>query len=498
MSESLIERLARTTPEHRDRILAGLDEDLMEEVLAGAWWATARPEQLEPDGDWYVWLMQCGRGWGKTRSGAEWLADEVLRHPTFGDAPTEWAIIGQTFAEVRDICLDGPSGFLNTLGHKGLIEGLDFEVNRGLWQVVFLAHGQKVHCLGAKDADVGRGYNLSGAWLDEFGKWRYADRIWTESLAPALRIGHRPRACVTTTPKPTVKTLQVWAERSDGSIHITKGSTFDNRRNLSRLALDELRLRYEGTVIGRQELYGELVSDVEGALWTLSILERGRLRNFDYRHPYATLIAEVIGQRGAWDLMNEEQRKAELLTIHVPVNDGRPWMRMVGVDPPGTTAECGIIVGTAPRNGAAGRDHAVILDDMTTVGTPEHWGQTVVNAYRKWECHRVVVEQNQGGDMVRSTIHNIDPSVPVTKVVARLNKYDRAEPVSALYATGWIHHMDFLPKLEDQITTWVPSDSKSPDRMDALVHLCVALLRPMGRSTGSIDSPAGRRLQPVG
>jgi phage terminase large subunit-like protein len=224
------------------------------------------------------------------------------------------------------------------------------------------------------------------------------------------------------------------------------------------------------------------------------MLERRRLRRFDIEHPWGSLISELGAMKGPWEIMDEEQRAEEQETLHIPTNTGAPWTRLVGVDPPGTTADCGIIVGTAPRKAAAGRDHAVILDDFTTAGTPEHWGQTVVNAYRKWQCHGVVVEQNMGGDMVRSTIHNIDPSVTVVKVHAKLGKFDRAEPVSALYARGWIHHNGFLAKLEDQLTTWDASDSRSPDRLDALVHLCTALLKPMGPSKGSVQSLASRRL----
>jgi phage terminase large subunit-like protein len=492
MSLSLLERLARLDPTEIDRRLSQLDDELTEQALRGAWWFVGRPEQLTPEGNWNIWLILAGRGWGKTRSGSEWLIDSALEQPTFRGQPTEWVAIGETFSETRDVCLDGPSGLLRALSHRGLVEGKDFEVNRGAWQVI-LPQEQKIYLQGAKNPDVGRGYNLAGAWLDEFAKWRYADRIWTEALAPALRIGHRPRAVITTTPKATVRALYDWTGRSDGSVRTTRGSTFDNRRNLSAFALEELRLRYEGTLIGRQELYGELVRDTEGALWTVAILERARLHHFDPGHPWASIIAEI----GSWVLPQDPVNRPsdeQLQTVHVPTNDGRPWRRLIGVDPPGTTAECGIIVGTAPHNAAAGRDHAVILDDWTIIGTPEQWGQAVVSAYRHWQCHEVVVEGNYGGDMVRSTIHNIDPGVRVRRVTASASKYDRAEPISALYARGWIHHAGFHPMLEEQITTWTPNDSRSPDRMDALVHLCVALLKPLAPARATITSPTSRRL----
>lgn len=460
--------------EAREQALAKLDDELVEEILNGAWWATARPEQLEPEGDWHVWLMQAGRGWGKTRSGAEWLADEVMRQPEVDGAPTEWAIIGQTFAEVRDICLDGPSGFLRVLQHRGMVEGRDFEVNRASWQVTFFPFRQKVHLMGAKDKDVGRGYNLAGAWLDEFGKWRYADVIWTESLGPALRIGSRPRVAVTTTPKPTVKQLQLWNDRKDGSVVITRGSTFDNRRNLSRTALIEMEIRYANTRIGRQELYGELISEVEGALFTARSIEANRI------HP------------DEWDRHRPDASLRRWLNLPAATKL-RNWRTVIAVDPPGETAECGIAVVQAPERARYGIDHAAVLADESMSGRPEEWGQRVVAAYRYWGATAVFVEKNQGGDMVRSTIHAIDSSVPVTKINAIAGKVARAEPVSVLYEKNLIHHIGFHPKLEDQLLTWSPDESRSPDRLDALVH-AVNFAIPPAVTHARVTPLAGRSI----
>ena len=390
---------------------------------------------------------------------------------------TEWAMIAQTFGEARDVMLDGPSGFIHVLDRHGLIEDVDYSINRSSWQLT-LRDGQKIHILGAKDKDVGRGLNLSGAWLDEYAKWRWSYQIWTEGLAPALRIGKRPRVCVTTTPKPTCKMLREWSDRKDGSVHVTTGSTFDNRSNLSKTALHELFVRYDGTRIGRQELYGELIDDVEGALWTPGNIEDNRIFPEE------------------WDCMEPGFDPNSTLRDWIVENRSQPfpvvrrrWRTFVAVDPPGETAECGIVVGMAPIKPKYGIDHCIILDDSSMAGRPEEWGQAVVAAYKRWGCERAVVEKNQGGDMVRSTIHAVDSSVVVEKVTASDSKGGRAGPVSALYEKNLIHHVGIFPKLEDQMTTWVPiaqedggRGQRSPDRLDALVHLVRALMPdPLGR-----------------
>jgi phage terminase large subunit-like protein len=398
-----------------------------------------------------------------------------MRYPSWDGSPTEWAIIAHTFGEARDICLEGPSGLLEVLRRRGLIEDHDFALNRGAMIVEF-ASGQKVYVMAAKDKDVGRGYNLAGAWLDEFGKWRYADIIWTESLAPALRIGQHPRAVVTTTPKPTVKQLQRWADRADGSVFITRGSTFDNARHLSKTALAELEAVYGGTRIGRQELHGELIAEVEGALWTARSIEANRISpdDWDWHHPEASLRR--------W------------LDMAPTTGHTRNWKTAVAVDPPGETAECGIVVAQAPERARYGIDHCAILSDETIIGRPEEWGMKVIAAYRAWDCAAVYVEKNQGQDMVRSTIHAIDPTVPVTKINATASKGARAEPVSVLYERNLVHHIGFLPKLEDQLLTWAPDDARSPDRLDALVHVVNHLI-PEGSRVGRLV-PMARRTIP--
>jgi phage terminase large subunit-like protein len=294
------------------------------------------------------------------------------------------------------------------------------------------------------------------------------------------RLGSDPRSMLTMTPRPLDWLRKIEAE---ARTFVTTGATYDNLTNLAESFIDMVLGRYEGTRLGRQELHALYLDDVEGALWAMATIEVTRLARFDPTDPWQSLRVEAA-------------RARTLLGLGLdPIRDERtPWHILVGVDPPGETAECGIIVGAAPVNGKASRHHAVILDDLSLAGPPEVWGAQVVAAVHKHGAERVVVEANQGGDMVRSTIHNVDPDVTVTKVRASQSKYDRAEPVSVLYAKGWVHHAGWFGELETQLSTWVPTESKSPDRLDALVHLVNGLLAPMPNVRATATSPAGRRI----
>lgn len=426
MSLSLFDTLAKKTEAFRGDWMNSLSAAVAEQLKYKPWWYVGRPEQQTPEGDWMVWLILSGRGWGKTRTGAEWLASEVLNNPIAPDgAPSEFAIIGETFGDTRVMCVDGPSGILRVLESRGLIAGIDFTYNRSVYQIWF-KDGQKIHMFGADNPDAGRGYNLSGVWADEIAKWRYSYDSWYEGIAPALRIGKHPRAVITTTPKP-IKILQDWVTRTDGSVHVTRGSTFDNEANLSRVALAELKVRYEGTRLGRQELYGELLEDTEGALWNRKMIENARV-----------------------------QEAPNLIRV------------VVAVDPAVTSGEdsdeTGIIVAGLSADG-----HFYILDDKTIRETPDTWARIVVEAYKEWKADRIVAEVNNGGDMVQILMRTIDSTIPYKKVHATRGKRVRAEPISALYEQGRVHHVGGFNVLEDEMVTWTPDMSKSPDRIDALV-----------------------------
>lgn len=373
-------------------------------------------------------MILSGRGWGKTRTGAEWLARKVIDNPKTKDGvATQWAIFAPTFKDAKSICVEGPSGLLKALQHNGLQNEVDFIYNKSSHKIDF-ANGARIHTFGADSPDSGRGLNLSGAWLDEIASWQYPYETWTEGLAPALRIGDRPRVVVTTTPKP-IRLLREWTSRIDGSIHITRGSTFDNSKNLSRTALEELRNRYEGTRTGRQELYGEILEQAEGALWTRNWIEDKRVRLEDV--PRLTRV-------------------------------------VVGIDPAVTSGEDSDETGIVTCGLGIDKQFYVLADD-TLRATPDGWGRKALQAYTKWKADRIVAEVNNGGDMVGMVIQQVDRNAPVKKVHATRNKTTRAEPISALYEQGKVHHVGAFPKLEDQMVLWTPESRKSPDRLDALV-----------------------------
>jgi len=426
MALSPYERLMTLPRFERRNYINSLTEKEAADLDIRPWWFIGRPEQQEPEGNWIVWLILAGRGWGKTRTGAEWLVDRVLATPLAPDgAPTEWAIIAETFGDTRVMCVEGPSGVLRVLARRGLVNSEDFIYNKSSWQINFKG-GQKIHMFGADNPDAGRGFNLSGVWADEIAKWRYSYESWSEGIAPALRIGERPRAVITTTPKP-IKILRDWVSRSDGSVTVTRGSTFDNSANLSEAALIELQARYAGTRTGRQELYGELLEDVEGSLWNRANIEANRLTEAP------TLIRIVVA-------------------IDPAVTSGEE------------SDETGIIVA-----GITAQGKYYILDDRSCRLSPDAWGKVAIEAFHDWKADRIIAETNNGGDMVGILMKTIDPTITVKKVNATRGKRVRAEPISALYEQNRVHHVGTFPQLEDQMVSWTPNDSKSPDRMDALV-----------------------------
>lgn len=388
-----------------------------------------RPEQIEPDGNWNIWLIKSGRGWGKTWTGAITLLNWARTNAG------EYAIVAYKYADARDVCAEGPSGILGLMPKTWLIS-----YNRSLGEIYIRCEDgvsvSKIHLIAADNADTARGLNLSGAWCDEVVKWRYTES-WTEGLVPAVRIGKHPRIIVTTTPKnkPLVKMLVKRALAEDGKYHMTSGSTYENFANLSQTAIDELRAQYEGTRIGRQELYGELLEDIEGALWRQSELDRDRI----YEEPER--LARVV----------------------------------VAVDPATTnnegSDETGIVV--------AGKDplgNGYVLADYSIKASPLEWAKRVVEAYDAHQADSVVVEVNNGGDMIPTLLRQVRPSLPIREVRATKGKRLRAEPIAAMYEQGRVHHVNTHERLEEQMTSWTPEDPKSPDRLDALVWALTELM----------------------
>ena len=383
----------------------------------------ARPEQIEPPGDWSSWLILSGRGWGKTRTGAEWIVWQAVLNPD-----TRWAIVAPTFADARDTCVEGVSGIRAVLDRYDMAE----RWNRSLGEVK-LKNGSRIKLFSADEPDRLRGPQHHGAWVDEMAAWRYLEETW-DQLRFGLRLGDHPKTVITTTPRPR-KLLRDLAAHP--GTHVTRGSTFDNAANLSEAALTELRARYEGSRLGRQELFGELIEDVEGALWTQTLIDRHRV-----------------------------QQAPDLERI------------VVAIDPAVTASEDSDLTGIVTVGMADG--HYYVLGDLSLKGSPERWARAAVEEYHAAAGDLIVAEVNNGGDMVASVLRTVDPDVPVKKVTATRGKQVRAQPVSALYEQGRVHHVGYFPELEEQLTTWTPEDAKSPDRLDALVWGVTSLMtRPV-------------------
>lgn len=387
------------------------------------WRLQARPSQLTPDGDWYAWLILAGRGWGKTRTGAEDQAYYGMTNPG-----ARLAVVAPTAASVRDVCVEGESGLLSVIP-RPLVKTW----NRSLGEMS-LTNGSIFKLFSADEPDRLRGYQHHRAWCDELASWRYPD-AWDQLLL-GLRLGTDPRVVVTTTPRP-VAVVRNLLER-DGVV-VTRGSTFENSDNLPAAALVQLRDRYEGTRMGRQELYAELLDDIEGALWQRSWIDQAR------RHTAPDMQRIVVG-----------------------------------VDPSGGATEGhdeqGIIVAGKGVDG-----HAYILADQSCRLSPDGWGRRVVQTYLEHKADRIVVESNFGGDMATHVIQTaaraMDVPISLSEVKASRGKQLRAEPIAALYEQGKVHHLGPFNALEDQQCTWVPGQSDvSPDRLDALVWALTRLM----------------------
>jgi phage terminase large subunit-like protein len=404
-------------------VAAGLDEgDVL--GLARYWPFWARPEQLAPPGDWVTWLIMGGRGSGKTRAGAEW----VRRQATGATPVSPIALVGETMTEAIAIMVEGESGLLRV--HRGDRQPR-LRGNKLTWP-----NGAEAMVLSASDPDRFRGPQFAAAWCDEIAKWPDAEAAW-DMLQFALRLGENPRQVATTTPRPVPLLKRLLA---DPRTAVSRMKT-DANEFLAPTFLDAVVGRYRGTVLGRQELDGEMIEDRPDALW-----QRHMFR------PMQGAIGAVEAGPGAAAGIDIERI-------------------VVGVDPPVTgnaaSDACGIVV--AGRSG----EGAVVLEDATLrPAPPAVWAARAVRAFRDHEADAIVAEVNQGGDLVKAVIAQEDPSVPVIAVRATRGKWLRAEPVAALYARGLVAHARGLAHLEDELCAFGPdgrADGHSPDRVDALV-----------------------------
>lgn len=398
------------------------------EALRSDWQATARPNQLPPPGNWRVWLLMSGRGFGKTEAGAQWI-----RSLAEAGAAPKIALIGQTVSAVREVMVDRILAIAPPLCQP------TYEASRArlVWP-----NGVTGLCYSADQPERLRGPQHAAAWIDELASFRYADEVWS-TLLLGLRIGSDPRIVVTTTPRPT-RLIRDLVSREGQDVTITRGATRENAANLAPAFLAELASRYENTRLGKQELEGELLEDTPGAIFTHDILDATRV-------------------------------------------DSAPEMQriVIGVDPAGSTAEGRDETGLVTCG--LGLDcHGYILADDSGRYAPHEWARKAVGAFYAWKADRIVVERNFGGEMCKATIESIDASVPVKEINSSRGKTLRAEPVSNLFEQRRCHIVGQLDELEDQMThftsDWQRSIHGSPDRLDAAIFALNELMlgQPVG------------------
>jgi phage terminase large subunit-like protein len=399
------------------------------EAARHEWLLQGRLEQLPPKGDWHGWLLIGGRGSGKTRAGSEWVNAMVRGLPVFAQGRVgAIALVGETMADVRDVMVEGPSGIL-AASRPGQRPKFEVSRRRLTWP-----NGATALLFSSEDPDSLRGPQFEAAWLDELAKWKH-DEATFDMLQFALRLGDWPRQLITTTPKPTHLIKRLLA---DPAFTVARMRTRDNAGNLAEGFMASIERRYAGSRLGRQELDGELIEDREGALWSRAMVDAAQSREMP-------ALRRVV----------------------------------IAVDPPVTSGAnsdaCGIV--------AAGVDEAgiawVLEDASLRPAPPSRWSARVASLFERWQADRIVVEVNQGGDLVTQVLGGSTPALPVKAVRARRGKMLRAEPIAALYEQGRVRHARRMPELEDEMCDFTPaglSNGRSPDRLDALVWALTELM----------------------
>jgi phage terminase large subunit-like protein len=398
--------------------------------LETGWRVTARPNQLPPAGDdWFIWLLLAGRGFGKTRALVEYALDRVAT-----GAAQRIALVAATAADCRDVLVEGASGIL-TVAPDWCRPVYEPSKRRLTWP-----NGAIGTCYSADEPERLRGPQHDLAIVDELGSWRRPE-AW-DNLLFGLRLGERPRIAVATTPRPT-RLIRDLVSRDDGSVVISRGSSYENRDNLAADFFGSITRKYAGTRLGRQELMGELLTDTPGALWTLDRIE-------ELRRDSCPTLQRIV----------------------------------VAIDPSGSGSEdadeCGIVAAGLDQDGAGW-----ILADASGRFEPTQWAKIAIELYHRLGADRIVAEVNYGGEMVQSTLRAIDPNAAYRAVTASRGKVARAEPIAALYEQKKVHHLGSFPELEDQMSGFTSNfDPKragySPGRVDALVWALTDLMaQPM-------------------
>jgi phage terminase large subunit-like protein len=413
-----------------------------EEINAINWWLVhyAREEQLPPPGDWFVWFLRSGRGYGKTRTGAETVLQWVE------EGYTRIAIVGQTKADVRDTMIEVGDSSITQVAP---LHDITVRYEPSKRRIVFPEYDAIAIIYSGDEPNQLRGPQHEKAWVDELAKFKYPEKTWSNLLF-GLRIGDKPQIVVTTTPRPIKIIKELLAKPTTVDV---RRPTYDNIDNLSDIYIREVVKPVEGTRIGRQEIGGEILDDDPRALWKRDDIE--------------------------------DHRKL-----------GHPDLYRVGVamDPAGTSTgdECGIVGGGIAKLGD--ETHLYVLEDVTVQGSPKAQASAAIALYNKLRADCIIAEVNNGGEWIPTVINGIDKSVNVKVVHASRGKKTRAEPVSALYEQGRGHHVGTFADLEDELCQWVPGESDSPNRLDALVWLATELVLGSGEGwagwwTGDPDDP---------
>ena len=403
------------------------------------WEGWARDEQLPPQGElsdaWRTWLICAGRGFGKTRAGAEWVRD-VARN----DGAARIALVGASLAEVRSVMVEGDSGVL-AAAPGALAPVYEPSLKRLTWE-----NGALAFLYSAAEPESLRGPQHSHAWCDEIAKWDNAgERAMTcwNNLQLTMRLGRKPRVLATTTPRNAPLMHLLLADAKRGKVVVARGRTVDNREILPADYFASMIEQFSQSGFGRQELDGEMVEASEGALWTRALIE----------------------------------------TCRETSPSSPPARVVIGVDPPASARgdACGIVVCAAGQDGIA----RVLADSSVERASPERWARAVARAAKEWDADRVVAEANQGGAMVESVLRAAEMSLPIRLVHASRGKAARAEPVAALYERGRVRHVGLFAKLEDQMCGLLAGGAyegpgRCPDRADALVWALTELVLKKG------------------
>ena len=393
-----------------------------------SWSEIARDSQKFPKGDWALWMILAGRGFGKTRTGAE----SVMELVNSGQYK-RIALIGKTIAEVKSIMVEGISGILSTTVAKKMFQNkedciddptiIPFRYYKSKNQIVW-ENGAVAHLISADNYESMRGLQFDLIWVDEFAKFSHPEEIWLQVML-TLRLGEDPRCIMTTTPRP----LQVLKDLvEDEKTHLTSGSTFENESNLSAKFLETIKAKYEHTTLGAQEIFGQIILDNSNRVWKPETIK--------YREMDKDCMERIV----------------------------------IGVDPSVTVSEksdeTGIIVA-----GMGFDDKMYVLDDLSGKYEPAEWAKQICIAFREYEASNIIVETNNGGDLVKEMIKSIDPNIPISEVKAIKNKASRAHPISLLYESNRIFHTRYFEELEKQMCELAYNEKpkKSPDRVDALV-----------------------------